>query len=162
MLPALPTPHDITAVPLIAWEPSLREWAGLGILTLLGLLLAVLPRVLHRSRRLRRMARRLLRDVRRDLADGSRRGAERASRAARRILEHLSAGESFGGLSSNELALRAQVAQTVEQRDALEAVAQFELHLYAPPSADEEIKLQQDSQRLVTALQRLIETRRDT
>jgi hypothetical protein len=146
---------------LIAWEPSLQEWGVLGVITMAGLLLAVLPRMLRRSRRLRRMAQRLLRDVRRDVGNGSRAGAERASRAARRILEHLRPGEAFGGLSSNELELRAQVADTVELRDALEAVARFDLQLYAPPSAAGEGQLQQSAQALITALDRLIETRRN-
>jgi hypothetical protein len=149
-----PTIHDITPIPLIAWEPGVREWLGLALLTLFLLGAVVVPAVVRARQRPRGVVARLLREVRRDTRSGTRRDAERASRAARRILEYLTT-LPIAGLASAELQRHAEEVSSPEHRQALSTLADFEEHLYSPPTRDDVAMIHARAETLLAALEQL-------
>ena len=156
---ALPTPYDITEIPLIPWSPGTQEWLVLFALTVVGLLLTAVWHAFKRGRGLRGIVPQLLREIERSSRQPTGASAERISRAARRVIEH-STRHALSGLSSHEIRAYAEQCTNVDERTALTLIGELESRSYAPPTQREPAQLEQLARELLASLKVLTDPRR--
>ena len=157
MITPIPTPFDITEIPVIPWIPGTSAWITLLLATIACVLVAKLILYRRSKTTLDGVAERLLTEMQADFDSGRALSPARYARPARRILEHITK-VPLTGLSAREICDLATGNSDALEQMALRRLIAIESISYEPPSLHKEKEQRDGVRELLVVLRQLLES----
>lgn len=156
---AIPTPYDITDIPVVPWAPGSREWILVCGIALLGALIIFVTRRKNRSRKRTKVVDLFLQEVDHATRGGAPAQLERLAHLSRRIVEYMSQRE-ISTLSPSELEQASKESSSPSLAIVLRELAEFEVSMYERPSPEHHDKTATSAERLARAVRVYVESAR--